>query len=67
MHLLVNGLVLPIAQLGTNFLVLEKAVKHPPADADILVRIDGDEKRWTVRLPEGLQPEERRVPIAKFY
>ena len=42
MHLLVNGLVLPIAQLGPNFLILEKPVTHPPANADILVTIDGD-------------------------
>jgi len=65
MHLLVNGQVLAIAQLGRNFLVLETSTEHPPTQAEILVTVDGNEKRWTVRLPNGIGPGQKRVLLAK--
>ena len=65
MELRLNGHVLPIAQLGPDFLVLIHPVDHPPAEAEIAVSIDGDESRWPVRLAEGLSAARRRASIAR--
>ncbi len=63
MHLSVNGHILPIAQLGPDFLILRTPVEHAPADAEISLSIDGDEKRWTVHLANGIHPDRLRTTI----
>jgi hypothetical protein len=65
MELHVNGHVLPIAQLGPDFLVLTNPIDHPPGDAEIAMSIDGHESRWPVRLLDGLSSQQRRAPIAR--
>jgi hypothetical protein len=54
MELTVNGHILPISELGPGFLVLTAGVNHPPTDAEIMLRIDGHEDRWRVRLDDGI-------------
>jgi hypothetical protein len=54
MELCVNGYVLPIGQLGPDFIILENPKDHPPADAEIAVWIDHRERRWQVQLPNGI-------------
>jgi hypothetical protein len=65
MELRVNGLVLPIAQLGRNFLVLENPIEHPPVDAEIGMWIDGREDLWPVRLANGIQAGQRKISISR--
>ena len=65
MKLFVNGLILPIAQLGPNFLILEKSIDHPPADAEIGLWIDGREDGWRIRLAEGIQAGQRKTGISR--
>jgi hypothetical protein len=64
MRLLVNGTSLPVGQLGPDFLLLKTPFDHPPADATILLCVDGNERRWNVHLPEGISVGSRRVVIA---
>jgi hypothetical protein len=64
MELFLNGDVLPIAQLGPSFLILKTPVDHPPADAEISLSIDGHERRWSVRLDEGVSAAQRRTSIS---
>jgi hypothetical protein len=66
MQLSVNGCVLPIAQMGPNFLVLKAPIDHPPAEAEIAMWIDGHEDRWRVHLPEGINSVQRRTAISKI-
>jgi hypothetical protein len=63
-RLLLNGSSLSVAQLGPNFIILREAQNHPPCEGEISLTIDGKEKRWPVRLPEGLPANRTRVPIA---
>jgi len=63
-HLHVNGCVLPVAQLGPEFLVLRTPVEHPPCDAEIAMSIDGHESRWAVHLLNGIQIGCRRTAIS---
>jgi hypothetical protein len=65
MQLLVNGASLSIAQMGPDFLLLDKPIDHPPAEAVIVFSVDGNERRWPVLLPEGLVAGQERVAIAK--
>jgi hypothetical protein len=65
MELHVNGQVLPIAQLGPDFLVLANPADYPPTDAEIAMSIDGHESRWPVRLLEGLSVGQRRTRISR--
>lgn len=64
MNLSVNGFVLPISQLGIGFMILDDAVNHGPATAEITMSIDGRERRWNVYLPDGISPTEPRTRIA---
>jgi hypothetical protein len=65
MVLHVNGHVLPIAQMGPNFLLLNQPIDHPPVDAEITLSIDGAETRWPVRLAHGMSAKERRTLITR--
>lgn len=64
MHLRVNGLVLPISHLGPDYLIVTTPIDHPPAEAEIAMSIDGEERQWMVHLPAGLSTAERRTRIA---
>jgi len=63
MRLLVNGLSLPVLQMGEDFLLVDQPVNHPPATASLVMRVDESERHWTVRLPAGLSAQSNRVAI----
>ncbi len=65
MRLLIGGASLPIAQMGPDFLLLDQPIDHPPGEATIVFSVDDNERRWPVRLPEGLSAGCERVVIAK--
>jgi hypothetical protein len=65
MQLLIDGATLSIGQMGPDFLLLDKSMDHPPAEATIVFSVDGSERRWRVYLPEGLATGRERVVIAK--
>jgi hypothetical protein len=63
-RLSVNGHILSIGQLGPDFIILRDPIDHPPAEAEIAMSIDGREKRWRVRLPEGIAAGRVRTKTA---
>jgi hypothetical protein len=63
-HLHVNGAILPVAQLGPDFLILRTPIDHPPTKGEIRMSIDGVESRWGIELSEGIISTQRRVGIA---
>ncbi|SPE55001.1 hypothetical protein SBV1_2010034 [Verrucomicrobia bacterium] len=58
--LLLNGRRLPVAQMGPDFLLLEKPADYPAGTAQVLLNVDGHEERWAVRLPLGIQPGDKK-------
>ena len=56
MRLLLGGRSLTIAQVGPDFLVLEVPQKLPADVGEVVLRVDGHEDRFPVRLPEGADP-----------
>ena len=65
MRLLLNGSSLPVAQMGRDFLILESAAQYPPCDATLELCVDASERRWPVRLPQGISMESRTVTISR--
>lgn len=65
MTLMLNGSMLSIAQLGPDFLLLRETADHPPAEATIVMNVDGNERRWKVALPDGIVAGSERVSIAE--
>ena len=64
LQLLVNGYCLPVAQLGPDFLLLNTPINHAPTSAIVIMQVDQNERRWNIRLPEGISAESQRVQIA---
>jgi len=64
MRLLENGLHLSVAQMGPDFVLVEAPVDHGPAVATLVLQVDQNERRWNVRLPDGVSAENHRVQIA---
>lgn len=64
MRLLINGLSLPVAQMGRDFVLLDQPVNLEPALATMVMQVDGSERRWNVRLPNGISATNTRVQIA---
>jgi hypothetical protein len=62
-ELRVNGSVFPVAQLGPDFLLLDGPAKLPAGGGEIVMRVDANEHRWHVFLPDGLSSQCRTVRI----
>ena len=63
MELRLNGRVVPLAQLGPDFLVVAEPCDHPPAEAEIYLRIDDSESSWRVHLIEGISTARRKTRV----
>ena len=65
MCLLVNGGSIPVAQMGADFLILEKGFDHPPGQAIMVLQVDQSERRWPITLPHGISAGSKRVTIGR--
>lgn len=65
MHLKVGDVILPIAQLGPDFIILESPIDLPTTEGEITLRVDASERRWPVTLPDGLSATAQRTRIAR--
>jgi hypothetical protein len=64
MRLIVNGASIGITHMGPDFLFIESASDHPPGDATVVLQVDQSERRWNVRLPDGISAASKRVALA---
>jgi hypothetical protein len=64
MRLIVDSASISITHMGPDFLFIESAGDHPPGDATIVLQVDQSERRWNVRLPNGITANSKRVAIA---
>jgi hypothetical protein len=64
MRLLVNGFSMSVAQMGRDFVLVDSPVRHPPTTGCLILAVDQTERRWNVRLPDGISADARRVAIA---
>lgn len=61
----VNGILLPVAQMGPDFLLMDNPIELPPGEASLFLQVDESKREWNVYLPEGISPKSKRVAIAK--
>jgi hypothetical protein len=64
MHLRLGEQVLPICEIGPDFVTMDGAFEFPPCTAELWFSIDGREYERTVRLPNGISKESEQVEIA---
>ena len=49
-----NGNRWPIAKTGPGYFVLAERIELAPCDAEIVMSLDGQERRWQVPLQQGI-------------
>ena len=64
MQLIVKGESISITQMGSDFLFVESPTDHAAGEATIVLTVDGRERRWMARLPEGICKASKRVALA---
>ena len=64
MRLIVDGVTIPIRQMGPDFLFINSGSDHPPGEATIVLQVDDSERQWQVMLPEGISKASTRVALA---
>ena len=64
MQLFVNGTPISVAQMGRDFLIVDKPFNLPPAGASLVMQVDDSISQWNVHLPHGISAASKRVVIA---
>jgi hypothetical protein len=65
LFLIVEGRSYSLAQIGPDFVTLREPAELPPAEAEVVMIIDGREQnRWAVTLEHGAVPFELDVATA---
>jgi hypothetical protein len=53
LHLVLDGHVLPLAQVGPSYCILREPVQFEPSGGQIVIVVDGREKRVEAFFPQG--------------
>ena len=61
--LLPGGEMLPVAQSGPDFVILEKPVLRPPSTAELVIEVDGSVSRYPCFLANGISGG--RIAVAR--
>lgn len=64
MRLIVNGTSIRITHMGPDFLFVDSPSDHPPCEAAICLQVDNHDRQWTVKLPDGVSSNSKRVALA---
>jgi len=54
MQLVVDGISIPVAQMGPDFVLRREPISLPPCGATVVFQVDNEEERWQVCLPNGV-------------
>jgi hypothetical protein len=54
LQLVVDGQNLDLAQIGPDDVIVNQPVDLPPGPAEVVMFVDGRERRWPVLLVEGM-------------
>jgi hypothetical protein len=50
--------------MGPDYIVVNSACDHPPCNASIVLKVDENERRWDVHLPDGISARSKRVALS---
>lgn len=66
MHLEVDGMRLPIAQLGADFVIMAETATSGSRHGEISLLVDSVEERWQVEFSAGLAAAGQRTRIVNL-
>lgn len=52
-------------EVAPTFIVLDPPTDIPPGEAVLIIRVDGEEIRREIQLPQGADRSSRRTPIVR--
>lgn len=64
MHLDIDGILLPVHQLGPDFAIIEATSAHAPGPGKLSILVDDILTIRPVFLPEGIHPGNARTRLA---
>lgn len=64
MYLVISSQRIGVAQVGPDFMILDEPMELPAGRGELVVEVDGNERRRVVNLPDGLRASEMRTQIA---
>ena len=64
-QLLLNGHAFSVAQLGPGYMILRDPIDHPPAEAKLIIQIDGHEDTRELWLADGIRTGEPKTPMSR--
>jgi len=64
MQLIVNGDVIQITHMASDYVFVQCDREYPPGEAIIILQVDESRRQWTVRLPQGVSKGASKVALA---
>ena len=58
-----DGCIVPIKQMGPDFIILSNPRNYAPTSAKVFMRIDNSESTWPVHLVDGIRAGQPRTRI----
>lgn len=65
MILRLGGVEVPVAQMGSDFLILQESFSHPATQGVVTLTVDGISEEIPVLLPRGIPATSKRIEIAE--
>lgn len=54
------------SHVSRDFIILDRPADIPPCDADLYIRVEGEEMHRRIRLPQGASVDSDRVVIERY-
>jgi hypothetical protein len=55
-----------LGQIAPDYIILDPPSSLPPGLGEVILSIDGRERKWPVELPVGSSPTTTRTPIRRL-
>ena len=65
-ELIANGRSYAPSHVSRHYIILKQPADIPPCDADLYIRVEGEEMHRRIRLPQGASVESDRVVIERY-
>jgi len=61
LELIVGDRTCDLAEIGPDSVYLRNPISLPPAEADVIMHVDGKRRVWRVYLPDGIREGDKLV------
>lgn len=63
MHLKLNGVIYPVAQMGPDFLILKQDLSVQVCAGEVIIEVDGSIQSFPVKFPNGVKTASKRIQM----